>query len=460
MTRYDLAPSLFVVMPFGQKKDPSQRFQIDFDDIYGRAIKPAAEDLGLDVVRADEERVGGFIHLPMFERLLLSDIVLADLTLASPNVFYELGIRHAARPRTTVLTFARVGSLPFDVAPMRAIPYTLQTSGELGDGDSDRLRTRLVEHLGATLQDRVTTDSPLFQLISSYPGVDLPHDVTETFQDRARRLTDLSNEVERLGRSGPDALPELLRIEGELLAQAGVPAALLVDLMLAYRDIKAYDAMIDLVDRSPHEVARNRTVREQQALAINRRGGPGDSERAEAMVKEILTEVGPSPETLGILGRVHKDRYLALRREGSPLAQVALEEAIETYRSGFQADPRDYYPGINAATLMYLEGSKQSLKDVREILGAVAFAVARRGALDSTDYWDVATVLEAALLRGDRVLAMKAAQKAAYRAPPPWKVETTLQNLRLVEEALSRGGERPPWFDHVIAPLRGALPDD
>jgi len=51
------------------------------------------------VIRADEERGGGIIHKPMYERLLLAEIVIADLTFASANVFSELGVRHAARPR-------------------------------------------------------------------------------------------------------------------------------------------------------------------------------------------------------------------------------------------------------------------------------------------------------------------------------------------------------------------------
>ena len=82
-------------MPYGIKQDPSSRWRIDFDDIWHRAFRPAAEAAGVLLVRADEERLGGFVHLALFERLLLAEIVLADLTLASPNVMYELGIRRA-----------------------------------------------------------------------------------------------------------------------------------------------------------------------------------------------------------------------------------------------------------------------------------------------------------------------------------------------------------------------------
>ena len=88
----------FVDMPFGKKADLASGTEIDFDQIYQAGIKPAIEAAGLEALRGDEERTGGIIHSAMFARLLLAEFVVADLTLANPNVFYELGIRHAAKP--------------------------------------------------------------------------------------------------------------------------------------------------------------------------------------------------------------------------------------------------------------------------------------------------------------------------------------------------------------------------
>jgi hypothetical protein len=82
-----LAPLCFVLMPFGRKKDPKGGPDIDFDVIYETAIRPALEDAGLEPVRADLERTGGIIHKAMFERLLLCDYAVADLTTANANVF-------------------------------------------------------------------------------------------------------------------------------------------------------------------------------------------------------------------------------------------------------------------------------------------------------------------------------------------------------------------------------------
>jgi hypothetical protein len=132
----------FVDMPFGKKPDLASGVEVDFDQIYERAIEPAILGAGLEPIRGDRERTGGIIHGPMFGRLLLSDFVVADLTLNNPNVFYELGIRHTARPFTTVPIFAAIHALPFDVSLVRAIPYTLE-NGKLTDGAAAKLQSDL-----------------------------------------------------------------------------------------------------------------------------------------------------------------------------------------------------------------------------------------------------------------------------------------------------------------------------
>ena len=87
-------PLCFVLMPFGKKPDDAGQL-VDFDAVYRELIAPAIEEAGLEPIRADEELTGGIIHKPMFERLILCEYAVADLTTANANVFYELGVRHA-----------------------------------------------------------------------------------------------------------------------------------------------------------------------------------------------------------------------------------------------------------------------------------------------------------------------------------------------------------------------------
>ena len=62
---------------------------IDFDSIYQDLIAPAINEAEFEPLRADEEMTGGIIHKPMFERLILCEYAVADLTTANANVFYE-----------------------------------------------------------------------------------------------------------------------------------------------------------------------------------------------------------------------------------------------------------------------------------------------------------------------------------------------------------------------------------
>ena len=110
-------PLCFIAMPFGRKTVDGR--SVAFDAVWQMVIAPAIEAAEMQPVRADEEQVGGIIHKPMFERLVLCEFAVADLTLANANVFYEVGVRHAARPATTVLIVADEVRLPFDVAMLR-----------------------------------------------------------------------------------------------------------------------------------------------------------------------------------------------------------------------------------------------------------------------------------------------------------------------------------------------------
>src|ERR671933_2284190 len=98
-------PLCFVLMPFGQKPADGGAV-IDFDAVYRELIMPAIEQADMQPLRADEEMTGGIIHGPMFERLILCEYAVADLTTLNANVFYELGVRHALRPFSTVSIFA------------------------------------------------------------------------------------------------------------------------------------------------------------------------------------------------------------------------------------------------------------------------------------------------------------------------------------------------------------------
>ena len=93
----------FVVMGFGEKVDFQTGRKLNLDAAYRGMIKPAVEEAGLECYRADEIVHSGVIDVPMYQQILTADVVVADLSTSNSNAFYELGVRHALRPYTTII---------------------------------------------------------------------------------------------------------------------------------------------------------------------------------------------------------------------------------------------------------------------------------------------------------------------------------------------------------------------
>lgn len=425
-------PLCFVLMPFGEKPDGSGG-TVNFDPVYTEVIRPAVEAAGMQPLRADEEMEGGIIHKPMFERLVLCEYAVADLTTANANVFYELGIRHAARPYSTVLIFAEGLRLPFDVAPLRAVPYRLEPSGRPTD----------VEEAKGVIAGRLrkareaVPDSPIYELVDDFPDVDRTK--TDVFRDQVLYSTEVKARLEAARDEGN--LERLRDIEREVSPVEDQEAGVAIDLLLSYRALKAWKDMISLANKMSLPLSESVLVREQFAFALNR---DGEGERAERVLLELIEKRGPSSETYGLLGRVYKDRWENARdQHDDALARGVLRKAIEAYLNGFEADWRDAYPGVNAVTLMEVAHPPDIRR--KRLMPVVSYAADRRIEGGNADYWDYATRLELAVLAKDRGAASDALADAVASIREIWEPETTARNLRLIREERERRGEDVPW---------------
>ena len=471
-----LQPLVFVAMPFGKKLDQTRSYEIDFNRIYEIGIRPAVARFPLDIIRADEERSGGVIHKPMFERLLLAEIAIVDATTHNANVFYELGVRHAARPGSTIIVTTSEGPLPFDIAMIRTVQYTLER-GVLTDANAAAFVDALARRLESALSDlQNDQDSPLFQLIPQFPGIELPHDACEGFRDRAHyvdgatRLRDLDQLVAAAGQAtsldgfltdlaldppsssadygGLAAVTKIREIEDEIGKKSPANAELAMDVMLAYRGLDLKESWENIVrlfeglDKSTREGSI--TMREQYGLALNRlyKFNKGDErKRALKVLTSIIDSAGDSPETCALIGRIYKDQYTEAKAAGEGVKAAGfLEHAIEWYSRGFTADPRDYFPGVNAATLLAVQNTPESKVELQRLVPAVSFAAARLGGMKSSDYWQVATVLELAVLGGQWSDAQRALGRALTLNPDPMQCNTTSANLKLYQ-ALYEGDD-------------------
>src|SRR5947208_13702768 len=220
----------------------------------------------------------------------------------------------------------------------------------------------------------------------------------------------------------------LLKIQRDLGGLKVVTRSVLIELLSSFRDAEGFEDLIALYNAFPDNLKDYVVAKQQFALALNRRNQPGDREKAIKILDELLKNRGADSETLGIKGRIHKDIYKEAAQAKKITAIAALDDAISAYTKGFESDPRDYYPGVNAINLLVQKGDEEALKEVERLLPLVSFAVARRGGASSSDYWDLATVIELACIGEDWATANRVLPKAFLAAAYSFQTATTLGN--------------------------------
>ena len=123
----------FIIRPFGTKAG------IDFDKVDAELIAPALERLKLEGGTTGKVIEAGNIREDMFQLLLVSDVVVADISIDNVNAYYELGVRHALREKRTFLIRASgtATDVPFDLRTDRYLPYDPAAPGNTLE-DADR----------------------------------------------------------------------------------------------------------------------------------------------------------------------------------------------------------------------------------------------------------------------------------------------------------------------------------
>ena len=456
-----MQPLCFVLMPFGLKTDGNKK-EINFDLVYTSFIKPAIIKAGLEPIRADAEKEGGFIHKPMYERLLFCKFAVADLSFDNANVFYELGIRHAVKPFTTVVIFEKNTKLAFDAAPLRAFPYEFTDAAVVNlDQQIETLSGLIKINLDA---QKAQQDSPIGQLIPNYkfPDLDYLQQDADSFTDwikstnasKDELLAQLKNwrQFEKDGNQAgqQQCIEKVQAIEAEEGKNLKYKYDLLYVLLRVYRAMGAFKQIINLLKPVIDGPSQDNIYLQQQlAMAYYKSGEP---EEAEQRLCAIIEKYGAEPETNGLLGSVYKGMMDASKQDDL-LCQQYRDKAIETYLDGFESDPRYFYPGINALTLLFL--SNETDPRFAKFLPLVSYAVERLLKAKQKDYWVQATALELSALAMDSSNAKKGLAAALFCNPDGWMKQTTAANLQKIYDKAKvlKPAEELPWLADIIKRL-------
>ncbi len=421
-------PLCFMVMPFGNKpvvpavEGAPQR--IDFDLLWSEALKPAIEALGYEAHRADQD-AGALIVHEMLERLFYSDLVIADMTLPNGNVYYEIGIRHAAKPNGCVLVAADWTRPLFDTQQMRRITYPLAM--ERVDAAA---AAAIKACLAAGVPSLARGESPMNAVLPGYPNPD-PRQAA-TMREAIAAARDLEARIDA-ARMLPPGAPRKDAARALAAAFPGAAAsspATAMAVVSALRDADLWDEMRDYLQALPAGLGVRPWMQQQLALAHSK---AKSSEHLLAITKlqQLIRDQGDSAENRGLIGGRFKRLADAARKAGDAAnCRRYLNLAIQAYEAGMRLDLAGYYPVSNLARLYRERAGAGDAERAAFALGLTQEACEALRARNAADEWLRPTLLGAAFDRHDYGAAESLTAEVETQGAALWQLESTIDDLR------------------------------
>jgi hypothetical protein len=330
----------FVIIGFGTKTDPTTKRELDLDKTFENIIRPAIEsieDPKFECFRAIEKNTTGSIDKMMYHWILNADLVVADISTLNANVMYELGVRHALKPYSTIIISEdeqMKNKLPFDIN--HEVIHVYQHLGkDIGYSEVVRFQ-KVLKDLALKITNEPAPDSPVYTFINEL-------EPPRVKQSSAKKSVTAPPVDMMLNKSEP--LSHFLK-EGEKAKNNG--------------DYGKAKVMFETaLERNPNDSY----TRQRLALVTYKAKQP-DALSALKAAHELLKPLNPSqstdPETLGLSGAIEKRMFEEVEEKEH------LERSLAFYERGYIIK-QDYYNGINTAYLYMLKADKAT--DKMEAMG-------------------------------------------------------------------------------------------
>lgn len=195
----------FVIMGFETKKIPNTNIKVNLDDTYKYLIKPVLIQTGLISVfsgdkhafRCDEIATTQAINETFMRNLYMADIVVADITALNQNAIYELGMRHAMRPKSTIIMCDKKtlqNNTFFDLTFHPHITYDSECQKDINEINRIAgILTKIIETCKNAGDDYI--DSPVFSYNIYKNSVTQIHTQRQTHEKSLRELIDKGNSL-------------------------------------------------------------------------------------------------------------------------------------------------------------------------------------------------------------------------------------------------------------------------
>uniref|UniRef100_A0A4W2IFK2 mitogen-activated protein kinase kinase kinase n=1 Tax=Bos indicus x Bos taurus TaxID=30522 RepID=A0A4W2IFK2_BOBOX len=374
-----------------------------------------------------------------------ADVAVVDMSDVSrqPSLFYHLGVRESFDMANNVILYHDTDadtalSLKDMVTQKNTassgnyyfIPYIVTPCADYFCCESDAQR-RASEYMQPNWD---TLIGPLcVPLVDRFTSLLKDIHVTSCAYYKETLLNDIRRAREKY--QGDELAKELARIKLRMDNTEVLTSDIIINLLLSYRDIQDYDAMVKLVETLEMlptcDLADQHNIKFHYAFALNRRNSAGDREKALQVMLQVLQSCDhPAPDMFCLCGRIYKDVFLDSDCEDD----ASRDSAIEWYRKGFALQP-SLYSGINLAVLLIVAGQQfETSMELRKIGVRLNSLLGRKGSLEKMNsYWDVGQFFSVSMLASDVGKAVQAAERLFRLKPPVWYLRSLVQNLLLIQ---------------------------
>lgn len=328
--------------------------------------------------------------------LLNADLVIADVTTLNANAVYELGVRHAAKPYSTIIMIQSDNEMPFDLNHCRIIRYD-EITGESNEKEIARVKEDLKKYVLTC--DKKEVDSPLY---TYYPNIN-PPTISDGKYTEIIKKTQQNNE----------------KIYGQ------------------YSDARKYMSISDFESAKEKWSVLKKTlpndeyVNQQLALSIYKsklRNETMALDEALSVIKTLNPRKSLNIETIGLTGAIYKNLYHLNKNLDY------LNESIFYYRKGYVIK-EDYYNGENYANCMMLKSNntkisneeKSYLKAHSKVIYSEVIEIIISGNDISDmkeDIWKFATLSICYLVIGDTRKHLKYKDFFYSKCEEQWKIDS------------------------------------
>ncbi|KAM7138710.1 mitogen-activated protein kinase kinase kinase 6 isoform 2-T2 [Macrochelys suwanniensis] len=367
------------------------------------------------------------------DRFYNADVAVVEVSnsLCQPSLFYHLGVRESFSMTNNVLLCCHT-DLP-DLQALKDcggtytfIPYVVTAQNKVLCCDASTMKclTELfqpsfnVEAFFTPLAGRLT------KLLEGTPTSSCGY-----FRETIRRDIRQAREMY----SGEQLSRELANIQQRLDSVELLSLDIVMNLLLSYRDVQDYNAIITLVETLQAlptcDVAEQPNICFHYTFALERRNQPGDREKALSVLLPLVERrEGAAPDLYCMCGRIYKDMFI-----GSGFTDTEKrDQASSWYSKAFDTEP-SLHAGINSAVLLMAAGHQfETSVQLRQIGVKLSCLLGNKGSVEKMQYyWDVGFYLGFWILANDLSKVIRASEKLYELNAPVWYLASVMETFLL-----------------------------